>query len=70
MAVDANHCSRHVYVFFPADLLPASSPRSSAGFQWISSISGFHSQESGIEGQALAAFTQLQSKKEDLRLGF
>lgn len=59
-----------MFTFFSADLLPAFSPRSSAGFQWISSISGFHSQESGIEGQALAAFMQLQSKKEDLRVGF
>ncbi|TWW71949.1 Diphthine--ammonia ligase [Takifugu flavidus] len=43
-------------------LLPAFSPRSSRGFQWISGISGFHSQEPGIEGQAFAAFMQLQSE--------
>ncbi|XP_029683518.1 diphthine--ammonia ligase isoform X2 [Takifugu rubripes] len=43
-------------------LLPAFSPRSSRGFQWISGIGGFHSQEPGIEGQAFAAFMQLQSE--------
>lgn len=61
-AADANLCSLHVYIF-PAGLAPAYSPRSSTGFQWISGISGFHSQEPGIEGQAHVAFTQLQSKK-------
>uniref|UniRef100_H2UH67 Diphthine--ammonia ligase n=1 Tax=Takifugu rubripes TaxID=31033 RepID=H2UH67_TAKRU len=47
----ANLCSLHVYIL-PSGLLPAFSPRSSRGFQWISGIGGFHSQEPGIEGQA------------------
>uniref|UniRef100_A0A3Q3H2T5 Diphthine--ammonia ligase n=1 Tax=Labrus bergylta TaxID=56723 RepID=A0A3Q3H2T5_9LABR len=47
--------------------LPAScSPRSSRGFQWISGINGLQSQESGIQGQTWAAFTQLKSKGEQM----
>ncbi|XP_065822683.1 diphthine--ammonia ligase isoform X2 [Labrus bergylta] len=46
-----------------AAALPAScSPRSSRGFQWISGIKGLQSQESGIQGQTWAAFTQLKSE--------
>uniref|UniRef100_A0A1A8ITU1 Diphthine--ammonia ligase n=3 Tax=Nothobranchius kuhntae TaxID=321403 RepID=A0A1A8ITU1_NOTKU len=41
---------------------PSCSKRSSSGFQWISGISGVKSQEHGIEGQTLEAFTQLQSE--------
>uniref|UniRef100_A0A665WE59 Diphthine--ammonia ligase n=1 Tax=Echeneis naucrates TaxID=173247 RepID=A0A665WE59_ECHNA len=43
-------------------LAPSCSPRSSKGFQWISGIHGFQSQDSGIEGQTSAAFIQLQSE--------
>ncbi|XP_060918877.1 diphthine--ammonia ligase isoform X3 [Labrus mixtus] len=43
-------------------LPPSCSPRSSRGFQWISGIKGLQSQESGIQGQTWAAFTQLKSE--------
>ncbi|XP_029317182.1 LOW QUALITY PROTEIN: diphthine--ammonia ligase [Cottoperca gobio] len=44
------------------DLPPSCSPRSSKGFQWISGINGLQSEDPGIQGQTLAAFTQLQSE--------
>ena len=56
-----DHLSLHI-VSLPADLIPSCSPRSSRGYQWISSINGLQSQEPGIQGQTCAAFRQLQSK--------
>nr|XP_020469718.1 diphthine--ammonia ligase isoform X1 [Monopterus albus] len=43
------------------DLPPSCSPRSSRGYQWISAINGLQSQDTTIQGQTSAAFTQLQS---------
>ncbi|XP_023807182.1 diphthine--ammonia ligase isoform X2 [Oryzias latipes] len=42
------------------EILPSVSQRSSRGFQWISGISGLQSEDTGIEGQTLAAFKMLQ----------
>uniref|UniRef100_A0A8C5HKZ1 Diphthine--ammonia ligase n=1 Tax=Gouania willdenowi TaxID=441366 RepID=A0A8C5HKZ1_GOUWI len=41
---------------------PFCSSRSSKGYQWISGINGLQSQDHGIQGQTMAAFTQLQSE--------
>uniref|UniRef100_A0A3Q2CBF9 Diphthine--ammonia ligase n=1 Tax=Cyprinodon variegatus TaxID=28743 RepID=A0A3Q2CBF9_CYPVA len=42
---------------------PSCSKRSLRGYQWISGINGLKSQDVGIEGQTLAAFTMLQGKR-------
>ncbi|XP_038128681.1 diphthine--ammonia ligase [Cyprinodon tularosa] len=41
---------------------PSCSKRSLRGYQWISGINGLKSQDVGIEGQTLAAFTMLQDE--------
>ncbi|XP_061600249.1 diphthine--ammonia ligase isoform X2 [Cololabis saira] len=46
------------------DTSPSCSSRSSTGYQWISGISGLHSQDPGIEGQTMAAFKLLQNELE------
>ncbi|KAK5618947.1 hypothetical protein CRENBAI_006862 [Crenichthys baileyi] len=44
------------------DKPPSCSKRCSRGYQWISGINGLKSQDLGIEGQTLAAFTMLQDE--------
>lgn len=44
------------------DFAPSCSSRSSRGYQWISGINGLQSQDPGIQGQTVAAFTQLQTE--------
>ncbi|XP_028252167.1 diphthine--ammonia ligase isoform X2 [Parambassis ranga] len=44
------------------DCPPSWSSKSSRGYQWITGIYGLQSQDPGIQGQALAAFSQLQNE--------
>uniref|UniRef100_A0A672H7N5 Diphthine--ammonia ligase n=1 Tax=Salarias fasciatus TaxID=181472 RepID=A0A672H7N5_SALFA len=60
----ADQAEDNQHKFTSNHFAPSCSSRSSRGYQWISGISGLQSQDAGIQGQTVAAFTQLQSKEE------